>query len=507
MQQARGDADAAAATATLGAAGGLGDASDAAPQLPSQPPAAPRDDATAASAPQPKREDVAGGAAETAAAAAQANPFRSLGDAREAWRRSVAAAADVAEDAGAAGGDDDAPGDDAMDVAFERSGEGGDEGAPRQQALGAATQEQVDAQAGTHGGDDGDDGTAAASDDDAAADFEPAAEGTNGEDAEMEGADGSDTGVAGAAQAPPRGGGGARGGEGQESDHAMVVAEEPDLLEQAAQQASEPPHQGLVSVEDASAPTAGEVAADAPPPRPLAEHNGGAGEADVARGRAAFRHCSAATAALTGELVEQLRLVLQPTAANRMSGDYKTGKRLNMKKVISFIASGFRQDKIWLRRTKPDKRQYQLVLAIDETRSMQVCAPFAPLHTPLSAPIIQLDRPDSSSCEARCMPRCGSETVVAAAGEQVRVASNGGAHTSHIRALAPGSGPDGRGGVWRRRRHACAAPVARAVDGRGGAGGADAAALRCGQHPPRHARPRHGAHGRRHAGRRARQGG
>ena len=38
--------------------------------------------------------------------------------------------------------------------------------------------------------------------------------------------------------------------------------------------------------------------------------------------------------------------------------------------VIQYIASQFRKDKIWLRRTKADKRQYQVVLAIDDSKSM-----------------------------------------------------------------------------------------------------------------------------------------
>lgn len=33
-----------------------------------------------------------------------------------------------------------------------------------------------------------------------------------------------------------------------------------------------------------------------------------------------------------------------------------------MRKVISFIASGYRKDKIWLRRTKAAKREYQVLL-------------------------------------------------------------------------------------------------------------------------------------------------
>ncbi len=45
--------------------------------------------------------------------------------------------------------------------------------------------------------------------------------------------------------------------------------------------------------------------------------------------------------------------------ASRLAGDYRSGKRLNMKRVIQYIASRFRKDKIWMRRTRPDKRQYQ----------------------------------------------------------------------------------------------------------------------------------------------------
>lgn len=41
-----------------------------------------------------------------------------------------------------------------------------------------------------------------------------------------------------------------------------------------------------------------------------------------------------------------------------------------MRKVIPYIASQFRKDKIWLRRTKPSKRQYQICLAIDDSSSM-----------------------------------------------------------------------------------------------------------------------------------------
>ena len=71
------------------------------------------------------------------------------------------------------------------------------------------------------------------------------------------------------------------------------------------------------------------------------------------------------------ELSEQLRLTLEATVASKLQGDYRTGKRIAMRKVIPYIASGFRKDKIWLRRTKPPKRQYQIMLCIDDSESMR----------------------------------------------------------------------------------------------------------------------------------------
>lgn len=84
----------------------------------------------------------------------------------------------------------------------------------------------------------------------------------------------------------------------------------------------------------------------------------------------AWHQYEALTSALSQELCEQLRLVLEPSQATKLRGDYRTGKRLNMRKVIPYIASQFRKDKIWLRRTKPSKRQYQIMLAIDDSSSM-----------------------------------------------------------------------------------------------------------------------------------------
>ncbi|BGP32484.1 AAA ATPase midasin [Rhodotorula toruloides] len=73
---------------------------------------------------------------------------------------------------------------------------------------------------------------------------------------------------------------------------------------------------------------------------------------------------------LSFALTEQLRLILEPTLATRLKGDYRSGKRLNMKKIIPYIASEFTKDKIWLRRTRPSQREYQVTIAIDDSKSM-----------------------------------------------------------------------------------------------------------------------------------------
>ncbi|KAG7889896.1 hypothetical protein KL936_002570 [Ogataea polymorpha] len=83
-----------------------------------------------------------------------------------------------------------------------------------------------------------------------------------------------------------------------------------------------------------------------------------------------WQRADEATREFTAGLCEQLRLILEPTVATKLKGDYKTGKRLNMKKIIPYIASQFRKDKIWMRRNKPSKRQYQIMIAVDDSKSM-----------------------------------------------------------------------------------------------------------------------------------------
>ena len=48
---------------------------------------------------------------------------------------------------------------------------------------------------------------------------------------------------------------------------------------------------------------------------------------------ALWRRFELSTTKLSHELTEQLRLVMEPTVASKLQGDYRTGKRINMKKV------------------------------------------------------------------------------------------------------------------------------------------------------------------------------
>lgn len=86
--------------------------------------------------------------------------------------------------------------------------------------------------------------------------------------------------------------------------------------------------------------------------------------------RKLWQQCESTTRELSLSLTEQLRLILAPSLATKMRGDFRTGKRLNIKRIIPYIASGYRRDKIWMRRSVPSKRSYQVMLAVDDSKSM-----------------------------------------------------------------------------------------------------------------------------------------
>jgi midasin len=97
----------------------------------------------------------------------------------------------------------------------------------------------------------------------------------------------------------------------------------------------------------------------------------GISSAEGAEARLKWLQIQGETHNLARRLCEKLRLVMEPLVASKLRGDYRTGKRINMKRVIGYIASGYRKDKIWLRRTKPAKRDYRVLLAVDDSESMK----------------------------------------------------------------------------------------------------------------------------------------
>lgn len=84
-----------------------------------------------------------------------------------------------------------------------------------------------------------------------------------------------------------------------------------------------------------------------------------------------WAHYTSLTLTLSNTLTSQLQLILAPTLATRLRGDFRTGKRLNIKRIIPYIASQYKRDKIWMRRSIPSKRAYQVMLAIDDSKSMR----------------------------------------------------------------------------------------------------------------------------------------
>jgi len=104
------------------------------------------------------------------------------------------------------------------------------------------------------------------------------------------------------------------------------------------------------------------------------EHHGAISYAEAEEARNKWSQLNAETNNLSRRLCEKLRLVMEPLVASKLRGDYRTGKRINMKRVIGYIASGYRKDKIWLRRTKPGKRDYRVLLAVDNSESMKAGA-------------------------------------------------------------------------------------------------------------------------------------
>lgn len=73
----------------------------------------------------------------------------------------------------------------------------------------------------------------------------------------------------------------------------------------------------------------------------------------------------------SNKLCELIKSVLEQKQMSDLKGDFRTGKKLNMKRVIPYIASNYRKDKIWLRKTTPDEKDYKIMISVDNSLSMK----------------------------------------------------------------------------------------------------------------------------------------
>lgn len=70
------------------------------------------------------------------------------------------------------------------------------------------------------------------------------------------------------------------------------------------------------------------------------------------------------------KLTNLLRVILESNKNSKYKGDFKSGKKLNLRKIVPYIASDYRKDKIWMKKQKSDKKEYVLRIFIDNSKSM-----------------------------------------------------------------------------------------------------------------------------------------
>ncbi|GAC77348.1 translation initiation factor 2C [Moesziomyces antarcticus T-34] len=320
-------------------------ADDATEDQASQPPSAGQ---RGAQAPKAERDEASGEAEQDGAAEVDPNPLRSLGDALEQFRRRMqeiqkASEDEIEQEAGEeANPDGDGPPEDA-DVEHVANDENAE-----LQALGAAQEQDEVRKLGDLGIEEVDESMGSkprAADVDEQQESEPQAPQPLPDQPENEDRQQADD-VEQEAKLD-------RDGDANMEDDVQIKEEQ--------------------SEEEAMTPLPDDVReeADEEVQQQLeAFRNVASSEERLARAGDLWRSYASLTADLAFSLCEQLRLVLAPTLATRLNGDFRTGKRLNMRKIVPFIASDFAKDKIWLRRTKPSSREYQVLLAIDDSRSM-----------------------------------------------------------------------------------------------------------------------------------------
>ncbi|MEN2500289.1 MAG: AAA ATPase midasin [Marteilia pararefringens] len=69
-------------------------------------------------------------------------------------------------------------------------------------------------------------------------------------------------------------------------------------------------------------------------------------------------------------LGEKIKAYLQPNSMKRYKKGFKSGKKLNIQKLIQYVASNYQKDRIWMKRVRPTKLTYRTLLLMDDSLSM-----------------------------------------------------------------------------------------------------------------------------------------
>ena len=69
-------------------------------------------------------------------------------------------------------------------------------------------------------------------------------------------------------------------------------------------------------------------------------------------------------------LCERIKSILVNKDQTEYRGDFKSGKKLNIKKIMPFIASGYWKNKIWMKKQESEQIKYWIIVALDDTISM-----------------------------------------------------------------------------------------------------------------------------------------
>lgn len=91
------------------------------------------------------------------------------------------------------------------------------------------------------------------------------------------------------------------------------------------------------------------------------------------------------------ELTKQLSVVLEENERGAYEGDYTSGRRLNMKRIVSYVASDGQKNRIWMRKTKKQGREYLIRIFVDNSGSIKNNGLVAPLVRSMSVLCNSLD--------------------------------------------------------------------------------------------------------------------